>query len=143
MKKNTGFTLIELMIVVAIIAVIAAIAVPNLLRSRISANESSAIGSLRTLTAAQTAFHAANAAYAADFADLLTPPDGVAAPYVDEALGSGSKAGYDFALAATDVTVDWNCTATPVSSGRSGIRTFYVDESGIIRLNGADGDPIS
>ena len=57
--KNKGFTLIELMIVVAIIAIIAAIAIPNLLRSRLQSNEAAAIGNLKTIVGAQTAFAAA------------------------------------------------------------------------------------
>jgi prepilin-type N-terminal cleavage/methylation domain-containing protein len=71
-----GFTLIELMIVVAIIAVICAIAVPNLLRARLEANENSVVGNLRTMLGAQAAFQAANYRYTLDVAELTggTPP---------------------------------------------------------------------
>ena len=72
--KNKGFTLIELMIVVAIIAIIAAIAIPNLLRSRLQSNESATIGNLRTVVGSQSAFAAAERGYASTFAQLRNDP---------------------------------------------------------------------
>ena len=140
MKKKSGFTLIELMIVVAIIAIIAAIAIPNLLRSRIQSNESAAIGNLRTVVGAEVAFHAANIAYTVDFADLTTATP----PYLDGDWAV-TKSGYNFVMSG-DVN-NFGCNANAASYGVTGGRGFFADGSGVIRAaDGADAtaasDPI-
>lgn len=147
MRKQKGFTLIELLIVIAIILIIAAIAIPNLLRSRMSANESSAVGALRTYNTAEITFQSTypSAGYAASFA-LLGPPNGSAAPdstaagLVDNVLGCGSspcqKAGYNFTLAGGGSTgLPYNIIAAPQQPGTTGQRYFYTDNSGVIRYN--------
>ncbi len=146
MKKNLGFTLIELMIVVAIIAIIAAIAIPSLLRSRMSANEAGAIGSLRTISAGEISFQAA--AYkdtagdgVGDYGTLaeLEDPDGVGGVpgFIDEVLAAGSKHGYAFTLVTVDggggAVPSYTCNADP-QSPQSGRRTFFMNESGVIRF---------
>ncbi len=127
MKKKAGFTLIELMIVVAIIAIIAAIAIPNLLRSRIQSNESATIGNLKALTGAQVSYHAAKSTYASTFAQMT----GATPPFL-EGDWTAVKQGYNYTL-NTGTTTQWNCNADPANQGVTGNRYFYVDESGVIR----------
>jgi len=155
LSSNKGFTLIELMIVVAIIAIIAAIAIPNLLRSRMSANEAGAAGAMRTISTGEVGYQTAGFTDAdgdgvGDYGSLadLADPDGAGAtpPYIDTVLGGGVKHGYTFTDAVTagsnTAMPAYTVTAVPQVSGRTGFRQFFVDESGVIRYT-ADGTAVS
>jgi prepilin-type N-terminal cleavage/methylation domain-containing protein len=141
-KRQKGFSLIELLVVVAIIMVIVAIAIPNLMRTRMTANEASAVGSLRALNSACITYLTIYGSYPPTLASL--GPGSTAGPasadLLDSVFASGAKAGYNFSYTAgpTDsagrVHV-YSVTANPISPGSSGERYFFTDQSAVIRSN--------
>jgi len=142
--SSKGFSLIELLIVVAIILIIAAIAIPNLLRSRIAANQASAVGSLRTLNTAEITYSSTyNSGFSA-FMSFLEPgatqtPNSTAAGLIDSVLGNGSKSGYSFTYSAATTDSagridNYQFTAVPINTS-TGTNYYFTDQSGVIRQN--------
>ena len=154
-KKQKGFSLIELLIVVAIILIIAAIAIPNLLRAKIAANQSAAVGSLRTISSAEETF---SSTYSDGFTLTLAQLGGAAggatncaaAHLIDEVLGQdpATKGGYQYVFANNGVAAlavgfpaacgsgdtGFSVTAAPVSLS-TGTAAYCIDESGVIRVD--------
>jgi prepilin-type N-terminal cleavage/methylation domain-containing protein len=144
-KQSRGFSLIELLIVVAIILIIAAIAIPNLLRSRIAANQASAVGSLRTFNTAEITYASTyNTGYSSAMNYLAPPttgnPTSTAAGLVDSVLASGSKSGYTFSYTpSTNTTTNrtdvYSFNGDPITAGTTGTNHYFTDQSGVIRQN--------
>lgn len=152
MRRERGFSLIELLIVVAIILVLAAMAIPNLLRSKMSANEASAVSSIRTVATAQTTY--AVAYPTAGYADTLTKlaaPQGTAAidenhaGLLDWVLGCATqpctKTGYQFAIINVigSPVSGYEVTAVPQLPGQTGRRGFCGDQVPLIKYDPAGG----
>ncbi len=142
-----GFTLVEIMIVVAIIALLAAIAIPNVLRGRTSANEAAAIGNMRALVSSLEMYRSVNSTYPLGTAgtwvlNMYTTPDpdfgppsfnhpmdGTACP---SGVGSSCTQGYKYTYASAAGTT-YQLTVLPDSLGTTGTRSFFADEAGVIR----------
>ena len=148
-RSERGFTLIELLIVVAIISIIAAFAVPGLLRTKMTGNETSAAVSLRTTMVAQEAYsNACGGGYAASYTILYVPAGGAGQAFIDASLGMSAtpqKSGYNFNMVAgagsgpgptdcngTATVTQYYATGVPMTFGSSGTRSFAVNQANTV-----------
>lgn len=145
MRSSRGFSLIELLIVVAIILIIAAMAIPNLLRARIAANESSAANSVRKIATAEVVYATAypTQGYAPALSNLGGPASGctpsqTTACVLDQVLSSGAKSGYNFvavgSASGSSINTVFVAGSSPQVYNSTGVRNFCVVTDGVLRV---------
>jgi type IV pilus assembly protein PilA len=134
-RRRRGFSLIELMIVIAIILIIATIALPKLNRAKMYAHETAAIKTIQTIHTAQTQYQSQFGRFAASLTELGPPQSGQAGPQsadlIDNNLASGEKSGYKFTVNPAGYVI----SAVPMAYNSTGSRTFYSDQTMQIRQN--------
>ncbi len=141
-KEARGFSLLELLIVVTVILIIAAIAIPSLLRSKMSANEASAVGSLRAINGACLNY---STTWGKGFPVSLSslgpgsPATSITADLIDSKLATGTKSGYTFTYVsgapANGSILTYTINGNPSTPSTSGIRYFFTDQSTVVRYN--------
>lgn len=129
LKLTGGFTLVEIMIALSIVAVLLTLAIPNLLRSRIVANEIAALANIKTISDASQLYYINEGKYPENLLSLAESN----LPYIDDALASGEKQGYEFIYNHID-TEHFTINANPLPETAFKGRYFYTDETGIIRV---------
>lgn len=142
-RSRKGFSLIELLIVVAIILIIAGIAIPNLMKSKMTANEAAAVEALRTLNSTAVMYSMSYGGFPHQISDLgptsgSPNPSSASADLIDSVLATGVKTGYKFSFQVVSAdpagnVLAYSITATPTVPGTTGQRSFYTDQSGTIR----------
>ncbi len=144
-RRQKGFSLIELLIVVTIILIISAIAIPNLMKSKMSANEAAAVGALKALNESAVMYSNSYGGFPHSISNLGPSTGGTgtssaAADLIDSALATGIRSGYTFSY--TVVSADgagnvnsYAITAVPVTPGSTGVRSFYTDQGGTVRVS--------
>ena len=141
MNSRRGFTLVEIMIVLAIVMTLATLVISSVLRARHNANEMAAVAATKTIVTACQTYYANTLphTYPDSLSDLISPQSDP--PYIDSVLASGTKQGYRFTYTFID-SESFTLNADPAVTGKTGTRHFFANESGVIKAN-RDGEASS